>query len=88
VDCASEVEQAANIVLNRIANAWRTKAGSGGDFDSVILTGGGSALLSEYLMPMLNHPQVMLADDSAKLHMANVRGGLKLWKFYEAEGLV
>lgn len=88
VPCESEVMQAVNIVLNRIANAWRTRAGGGSDFDTIVLTGGGSALLYDYLLPVLNHPSVMLADNQNKLHMANVRGGLKLWKFYEAEGLV
>jgi hypothetical protein len=30
----------------------------------------------------------MLAEDKAKLYMANAYGGLKLWKFYEAMGLL
>jgi hypothetical protein len=27
---------------------------------------------------------VILADDLESLHLANVRGGLKLWRLYEA----
>lgn len=88
LDCSNEVNAAVNIVLNRFNNIYQTRAGGGADFDTIALTGGGSGLLSERLEPILNHPHVILADTPAKIHLANVRGGLKLWRFYEAEGLI
>jgi len=48
-----------------------------------VLTGGGSAMLYDRLMPILRHERVVLADEPETIHMANVRGGLKLWKLYE-----
>lgn len=88
LDCQNEVAQSVNLLLNRIANAYKTKAGGGIDFDSIILTGGGPGTLENHLRPILAHEHVLLADDAAKIHLANVRGGRKLWKFYEAEGLL
>ncbi|MCU0485170.1 MAG: hypothetical protein MUC85_03570 [Anaerolineales bacterium] len=44
----------------------------------------GSGLLYKRLHPLLNHEQVILAEDLENIHLANVRGGLKLWRLYEA----
>ena len=52
--------------------------------DTIILTGGGSSLLHDKLKPLLKHNNIMLADDLESLHFANVRGGLKLWRLYDA----
>lgn len=56
--------------------------------DSIILTGGGSGLLYPRLLPILKQERVILADDLDTIHLANVRGGLKLWRLYEALKLV
>ena len=53
-------------------------------WDAIILTGGGSGLLYKRLLPILNHERVILADDLESIHLANVSGGLKLWRLYEA----
>jgi len=42
------------------------------------MRGGGSALLYQQLLPMLGHENIILADDLDCIHLANVRGGLKL----------
>jgi hypothetical protein len=86
--CEGEVSQATNALLNRIKASYRDVAGGPVPWDSIILTGGGSAMLYDHLLPILEHEHVLLADEPAKIHMANVRGGLKLWRFYEAEGLL
>jgi len=88
IDCQAEVEAAINLVLNGINNAYQTRAGGGIDYDTIVLTGGGSALLYDHLLPILNHEKVVLADDPPKIHLANVRGGLKLWRFYVDAGLI
>jgi hypothetical protein len=62
--------------------------GGGIMWDSVILTGGGSGLLYDRLLPILDHEQVIMADDFETIHLANVRGGMKLWRLCEAEGIV
>ena len=41
-------------------------------------------LLYQRLLPILGHERVILADEINSIHMANVRGGLKLWRLYEA----
>jgi hypothetical protein len=35
------------------------------------------------LLPLLAHDHVVPADDADSIHLANVRGGLKLWRLYE-----
>jgi hypothetical protein len=82
--CEQEVEEATSLMLNRIADTYQRIAGGALSWDSIILTGGGSALLYRKLIPVLNHENVILADDASSLHLANVRGGLKLWRLYEA----
>lgn len=81
--CGQEVEEATSLMLNRIADTYQQIAGGALSWDSIILTGGGSAMLYQKLIPVLNHENVILADDTEALHLANVRGGMKLWRLYE-----
>jgi hypothetical protein len=78
------VREATSLLLNGIADTYQRIAGGALGWDSIILTGGGSALLYDKLLPILNHEGVILADDIESIHFANVRGGLKLWRLYEA----
>jgi len=82
--CDQEVEEATSLMLNQIADTYQRIAGGALSWDSIILTGGGSALLYPKLIPVLNHENVILADETEYLHLANVRGGIKLWRLYEA----
>lgn len=87
--CATEAREAANILLNRIRDMYYQTAGGPQRWDNIVLTGGGSAMLYERLRnEVLSHERVFLADDINDMHLANVRGGMKLWKFYESEGVV
>jgi hypothetical protein len=82
-----EAEAARNKLINHLLRIYRTKYGGGLRYDAVLLTGGGSGLLYDYLEPHLQNQNVMLADDADSLHMANVRGGLKLWNLYRKLGV-
>jgi len=82
--CDREAKEASNMLLNRIADTYQRIAGGSLSWDAIILTGGGSALLYRRLLPMLSHENVILADGLESIHLANVRGGLKLWRLYEA----
>jgi hypothetical protein len=87
-DCENEVREATSVLLGRIAETYQNVAGGALPWDTLILTGGGSAMLYDRLLPILGHEQVILADDAEGIHLANVRGGLKLWRLYEALGLL
>lgn len=82
--CEQEVEEATSLMLNRIADTYQRLAGGALSWDSIILTGGGSALLYQRLLSVLDHENVILADVLSDIHLANVRGGFKLWRLYEA----
>jgi hypothetical protein len=86
--CENEVNEATNLLLNRISDTYQRIAGGALNWDAIILTGGGSGLLYQRLLPILEHERVILADDLDTIHLANVRGGLKLWRLYEALKLV
>jgi hypothetical protein len=88
LDCQLEANEATNILINRISDTYQTTANGGADYDSIILTGGGAALLHDRLLPVLAHSRVVLADDPATIHLANVRGGLKYWRLLEALNLL
>jgi hypothetical protein len=82
-DCENEVREATSVLLNRIAETYQNIAGGALPWDTLILTGGGSAMLYDRLLPLLEHHHVILADEAGSIHLANVRGGLKLWRLYE-----
>jgi hypothetical protein len=83
-DCENEAREATSVLLNRIADTYQNVAGGALPWDTLILTGGGSAMLYDRLLPILEHECVILADRAESIHLANVRGGLKLWRLYEA----
>ena len=82
--CEQDAEEATSLFLNRFADTYQRLAGGALSWDNIILTGGGSALLHHKLIPILKHNNIILADSKESLHMANVRGGLKLWRLYDA----
>ncbi len=82
--CGEYVNEATSLFLNRFADTYQRIAGGALAWDTIILTGGGSALLRQKLLPILKHENVILADELDSLHLANVRGGLKLWRLYDA----
>jgi hypothetical protein len=82
--CQQDVVEATSIFLNRFADTYQRLAGGALSWDNIILTGGGSALLHHKLIPILKHNSLILADANESLHLANVRGGLKLWRLYDA----
>ncbi|MGB6679796.1 MAG: ParM/StbA family protein [Candidatus Bathyarchaeia archaeon] len=82
--CEDEAQESTNMLINRIADTYQRIAGGSLSWDVIILTGGGCALLHQRLLPMLKHENVILADDIESIHLANVRGGLKLWRLYKA----
>ncbi len=86
--CEDEVREATSALLNRIADTYQNVAGGPLPWDSIVLTGGGSAMLYNRLVPLLEHSSIILADTAGSIHLANVRGGLKLWRLYESMGLV
>ena len=82
--CEHDVDEATSLFLNRFADTYQRLAGGALSWDNIILTGGGSALLHNKLIPILKHNNIVLADTKENLHLANVRGGLKLCRLYEA----
>ena len=82
--CQQDVDEATSMFLNRFSDTYQRLAGGALSWDNIILTGGGSALLHHKLIPILKHNSIFLADSKGSLHLANVRGGLKLWRLYEA----
>ena len=82
-DCENEAREATSVLLNRLGDTYQNLAGGALPWDSIILTGGGSAMLYDRLLPLLEHDHVILADEAESIHLANVRGGLKLWRLYE-----
>jgi len=83
-DCENEAREATSVLLNRIAETYQNIAGGALPWDTIILTGGGSAMLYDRLLPLLEHGHIILAEEAETVHLANVRGGLKLWRLYEA----
>ncbi len=88
-DCANLAREAASNVLEQIRNTYQNLAKGAARWDSIVLTGGGSAMLYDRLRDeVLEHGRVFIADnDLEAVHLANVRGGMKLYRFYENAGV-
>jgi hypothetical protein len=82
-----EATQAKNVLLNRILSEFQARYQGAFNYDAILLTGGGSAVMFDSLCDALQHDNIMLADDLDSLHLANVRGGLKLWKMLDSLGI-
>jgi len=81
--CGEYVDEATSLFLNRFADTYQSIAGGALVWGTIILTGGGNALIRQKLLPILKHENVILADQQDSLHFDNVRGGLKLWRLYD-----
>lgn len=81
--CDEEATQARNILLNEVLRVLQSRYGGGFNHDAVLLTGGGCGLLYKALMGTIQNQNIITADSVEELHLANVRGGLKLWRLYE-----
>lgn len=77
------MEEATNLFLNQFTDTYQRLAGGALAWDTIILTGGGSALLYNKIKLLLKHDNLMLADTMDALHHANVLGGVKLWRLYD-----
>jgi hypothetical protein len=82
--CGEYADEVTSLLLNRFADTYQRIAGGALAWNTIILAGGGSALLRQKMLSILKYENVMLADQRNGLHLANVRGGLKLWRLYDA----
>jgi hypothetical protein len=85
LECGDEAAAARNRLITQIMEIYRDVYGGAMRYDAILLTGGGSGLLVDHLIePLEIAPDaIYLADGPDEIHLANVRGGLKLWKVYE-----
>lgn len=94
IDITFYIQQAMSLLVNQIGqiyNAPITRKGAGGPmlWRYIIMTGGGGASIYEYLLPVLRHTRVVTAEDDPNLlHLANIHGGRKMWKFAYSKGLL
>lgn len=87
--CGDLVAQAVNILLGQLRPAYFNIGGGPVPYRAIILTGGGAAMLRDALAEMLEHRNIILAeDDPDMLRYANVRGAAKLRRLYEARGVL
>lgn len=86
LDCAREVEEACNLLLNDILKFFQ-EYGDAASFDSVLLAGGGGALLEKRIRQAINHRYVYVAEENRDLmHLATASGGMKILRLLEAKG--
>lgn len=78
--CKDEADKAMNILLNRLRSPYFEKAGGPTHYDHILITGGGGGAAANRMREeLLEHASVLLSERPDDMHMANVRGGAKLW---------
>lgn len=75
--------QLATAIANEVDRLWTDDW----DIDTIVLTGGGGAVLSKYLQPLLNG-QVVTVDADKDARLSNVHGYWKFGKHLWARGVV
>ncbi len=77
----SEVRRiACTQIINQIRNIYENEMGGPIEYDHIVLTGGGGALLEEMLRDILNHDSIIRADPKVEdMFLANVRGAAKAY---------
>lgn len=82
-DVKSQADMVRRELANEVINFY-DRYGGAALYDTLILTGGGAALLETELREGVRHNNIVLADKSAaELHMANARGALKWYLMHE-----
>ena len=75
--------QLATAIANEVDRLWTDDW----DIDTIVLTGGGGAVLSRYLQPLLNG-QIVTVDAAKDARLSNVHGYWKFGKHLWARGVV
>lgn len=87
LDCVDMADEASAPLLNSIGNKYQQYGGTA-QFNFIGLTGGGGGSQEQRLRRLLEHPRILLADKPEQIELANVRGGWKLFKVYQAAGIL
>lgn len=74
MDIVAEIEKAMNPLLNEVMALWHGKMGSGRDIDTLILTGGGSAILWNALVQSIDFGNIIAGDEFDYIEFANALG--------------
>lgn len=75
LDVSTVVKDSLNVYLNDIRGIYQTYFAGGNNIDHIILTGGTTAQLYEYIVDAFDHGSIILVDDLYHINMANVKGG-------------
>ena len=75
--------QLATTIANEVDRLWTDDW----DIDTIVLTGGGGAVLSKYLQPLING-QVVTVDTPKDARLCNVQGYWKFGKHLWARGII
>lgn len=80
---------AKNVLLNRLQTVYYEDAGGPQAYDHILITGGGGGAMQVRMREeLLNHNSVWLAADNPdQMHLANVRGGAKMWTMLATQGI-
>lgn len=86
LNCAHEAEESSNIVVSDLLKFFDDWGGSVA-YDSVLLAGGGGALLRSRIKKNINHRHVFLTDENTDLmFMGAAVGGLRTLQLLRAKG--
>lgn len=86
VDCSLLANEMCMSLINDVI-AFQDKYGGSNQYDTLLFTGGGSALLEKYIRERVRHNHIVFADkDMTTMQMANVRGLGKWYMMHDAIG--
>jgi len=85
INCKNLVQEALNPVLSAVADLYDMYGGKA-EYNNIILSGGGSALMNKQLVKLLDHPYIYLSGKPKYAHYAIATGGHKIIKLGAENG--
>ncbi|MCC6904850.1 MAG: ParM/StbA family protein [Anaerolineae bacterium] len=79
-DVSTIVDTALVSLMKDALRVWQEELGSGADYDTVIVSGGGGPVIGPLLAPQLGHHDIRIIPEG-EAHLANALGSLRHRKF-------
>lgn len=86
LDVGIEVQSACDLLMRDILQFYKQYGGVA-TFHSILICGGGGALMEHHIRRMIDHPHIYVADACReRMHLATVQGGMKVLRVLDEAG--
>lgn len=86
LNVSHEVQSACDLLMRDIVQFYEQYGGAS-TFHSILICGGGGALMEHHIRRVIDHPHIYVADaNRERMHLATATGGMKVLRLLEEAG--